>query len=229
MLGSKTVIEKVVSMMIFAHGVSSRTGFGVGGGGSFLSLYGAESKTSTDVNSNSAGSSLVTNNSANITAGRDVVMVGANVNAGGDLGVKAGRDVNILAGENTTYSAVEKKSQAFGLGAVVSLEKIDLFAGYQAVRSGTAERASTARPSVLTAGKDMTVTAGSNVNVEAGRFAAGNDLTMTAGNDVNLLQGENARSVSSYKSLLRAGLSLTLGVWPGSIRCSANVRTSATD
>jgi hypothetical protein len=40
MLSNATAFEKVVNMMIFAHGVSSRTGFGVGGGGSFLSLYG---------------------------------------------------------------------------------------------------------------------------------------------------------------------------------------------
>jgi filamentous hemagglutinin len=189
---------------------SSRTGFGIGGGGDFLSFYGTESKKQTNVNSNSAGSQMATNNSATVTAGRDVVMVGANVRAGGDLGVSAGRDVNILAGENTTYSNTDKKTQAAGVGALFSLEKIDLFAGYQTTASGRTERSSTAQSSVLAAGGDMNVSAGNNINVEAGKFAAGNDLNMTAANDLNLLQGEDTRSASEYKSRLRAGLNLTL-------------------
>jgi hypothetical protein len=36
----------------------------------------------------------------------------------------------------------------------------------------------------------MNLSAGNNINVEAGKFAAGNDVNMTAANDLNLLQGE---------------------------------------
>ncbi|MDR2573123.1 MAG: hemagglutinin repeat-containing protein, partial [Desulfovibrio sp.] len=188
---------------------SSQTGLGLGGGGDFLSFYGTQSRKQTSVNSNSAGSQVVTNNSAQISAGRDVVMVSGQVLAGNDLGVNAGRDVNILAGENTTWSSLEKKSQGVGLGALISLEKIDFFAGYQNKASGVTERASTAQSSVLASGNNINVSAGNNINVEAGKFTAGNDVNMGAGRDINLLQGENVQSVSEYKSQLRVGLNLT--------------------
>ncbi|MDR2801258.1 MAG: hemagglutinin repeat-containing protein [Desulfovibrio sp.] len=189
---------------------SSRTGFGLGGGGSFLSFYGTESKKQSSMSSASAGSQVATNSGVSIAAGRDVVMVGARVAAGGDLGVSAGRDLNVLAGENTTYSASEKKSQGFGVGALLSLEKIDLFAGYQTMASGLRERSRTVSASALSAGNDVNLQAGNNINVEAGRLAAGHDVSLQAGNDVNLLQGEDVRQADAYKSQLRAGLNLTL-------------------
>ena len=187
-----------------------QTGFGLGGGGSFASIYGTEGKKEQSAGSTSKGSALAAGQDITLTASRDAAIVGSSLSAGNNVTINAGRDANILGGANTSSHSKEKFASGFGVEGILGLDKTSFFMGYQETAKGNAKANTQNAASQITANNDITVNAGQNVNMSGSRLAAAQDLNMAAGKDINLLQATDTASASAYEKTLRAGLSLTL-------------------
>ncbi|WP_312998182.1 hemagglutinin repeat-containing protein [Leclercia sp.] len=119
-------------------------------------------------------SSITATDGLAMRAGQDINITGANVAAGGSLGMAAGNDINITANEITQS---ERRSPR---------------------NSATTETASvTQQRSTLTAGDDLTLLAGNDLNARAAAIAAEGDVGIQAGRDLNLLAEATSESTSS--------------------------------
>lgn len=119
-------------------------------------------------------SSITATDGLVMRAGQDINITGANVAAGGSLGMAAGNDINITANEITQS---ERRSPR---------------------NSATTETASvTQQRSTLSAGDDLTLLAGNDLNARAAAIAAEGDVGIQAGRDVNLLAEATSESASS--------------------------------
>ena len=126
------------------NGQSSRTG-------------GSEShQSSADRTTVSAGDNVA------LVAGRDVTSQAAGIAAEGNVGIQAGRDVNLLAEESVTGSSSHSKKKTV----------ID-----ESVRQQGTEIASSG---------NTTIIAGRDLNAEAAQVTASGDIGVAAGRDVNL-------------------------------------------
>jgi len=127
------------------------------GNGQTTRTGGIEShQSSTDRTTISAGDNVT------LVAGRDVTSQAAGLAAEGNVGILAGRDVNLLAEESVTGSSSHSKKKTV----------ID-----ESVRQQGTEIAS---------GGNTTIIAGRDVNSEAAQVTASGDIGVAAGRDVNL-------------------------------------------
>ena len=119
-------------------------------------------------------SSITATDGLVMRAGQDINIAGANVAAGGSLGMAAGNDINITANEITQSEHRSPRNSA------------------------TTETASvTQQRSTLSAGDDLTLLAGNDLNARAAAIAAEGDVGIQAGRDLNLLAEATSESASS--------------------------------
>lgn len=173
-----------------------------------------------------AGNDLTINTSKteggglSIDGGRDVTVIGSQLNAGNDLLVGATGDVAILSGveEHGSYS---KKTKSGFLGMSKS--------GKSQLKTSATQVASE-----LEAGNDVVIAAGNDVRLRASTTEAGNDVELRAGlvndtGDINLVSAnDEAYSRSeSYKKKFglsasdAAGLAVGTPSWGGDIAISS--------
>ncbi|WP_410374631.1 hemagglutinin repeat-containing protein [Citrobacter freundii complex sp. CFNIH2] len=134
--------------------------------------------------------------SLTMEAGRDINITGAEVTAGGSLGMFAGNDINIAA------NPLSESDSRHGWR-------------YEASNSRTTQQGST-----VSAGGNLLMTADKNLNVTASSVSAGNSALLSAGNDLNLnaaREGESHRNGNTESheshaavSTVTAGNNLTL-------------------
>ncbi|HCB3236327.1 hemagglutinin repeat-containing protein [Citrobacter amalonaticus] len=135
-------------------------------------------------------------NSLTMEAGKDINITGAEVTAGGSLGMFAGNDINIAA------NPLSESDSRHGWR-------------YEASNSRTTQQGST-----VSAGGNLLMTADKNLNVTASSVSAGNSALLSAGNDLNLnaaREGESHRNGNTENheshaavSTVTAGNNLTL-------------------
>lgn len=124
----------------------------------------------------SAGDSLV------LKAGQDINAHAAGLAAEGNVGIQAGRDVNLLAEETVTGSSSHAKKKTV----------ID-----ESVRQQGTEIAS---------GGNTTIIAGRDVNSEAAQVTASGDIGVAAGRDVNLTTATESDYHYQEKTKTKKGL-----------------------
>ncbi|WP_375677612.1 hemagglutinin repeat-containing protein, partial [Bartonella sp. AS69XJJH] len=97
-----------------SHSETHETGFGVGSGKGFVSIYGSEGKTENEESFEHQGSSLNADGTINITAKKkDVKIVGSDL-SGENVNLTAARDVNVLVGHNSHSSSSKEERSGFG-------------------------------------------------------------------------------------------------------------------
>ncbi|WP_455907075.1 hemagglutinin repeat-containing protein [Raoultella terrigena] len=141
---AQLVAGKDLNLNAAGNGQSSRTG-------------GSEShQSSADRTTVSAGDNVT------LVAGRDVTSQAAGIAAEGNVGIQAGRDVNLLAEESVTGSSSHSKKKTVIDGSVRQQ-------GTEIASSG-----------------NTTIIAGRDVNSEAAQVTTSGDIGVAAGRDVNL-------------------------------------------
>ncbi|WP_167401035.1 hemagglutinin repeat-containing protein [Achromobacter spanius] len=138
------------------------------------------------------GSSIAADGNVTLIAGQDVNARAADVTAGEQLAVGAGRDINLIAGvqSGSAYDETHYKTKGF-LSSKTTHTKTA--SDWEQALSTTF----TGDTAVLMAGRDLTV-AGSNVGAQK-------DLVMSADRDVNILAGQNAEDSYDYKMVKKSG------------------------
>ncbi|MGW9064026.1 hemagglutinin repeat-containing protein [Achromobacter animicus] len=142
--------------------------------------------------SSEVGSSIAADGNLTLIAEQDVNARAADVTAGEQLAVGAGRDINLTAGVQTgsAYDETHYKTKGF-MSSKTTHTKTARDWEQSLATTFTGDTA------VLMAGRDLNVS-GSNVGAQK-------DLVMSAERDVNILPGQNAQDGYDYKMVKKSG------------------------
>ncbi|WP_407865921.1 hemagglutinin repeat-containing protein [Phyllobacterium phragmitis] len=191
---------------------SKKSGLGVGSGGGFLSLWGKEGREKDYDATLNAGSSLSAGTDVNIKArDSDVNVIGSDVEAGRDIALDAARDVNITPGAEAYASHEKEEKSGFGIQFGSSGSGFSVGIGAKKTKDELNEGAATNAGSRLQAGRDITINAGRDANLQAAEVAADRDVAITAERDVNLLAAQDKSNYEAIHEELFAGVTVAVG------------------
>ncbi|OAE60629.1 hypothetical protein A7J67_25595 [Achromobacter xylosoxidans] len=153
--------------------------------------------------SSEVGSSIAADGNVTLIAGQDVNARAADVTAGEQLAVGAGRDINLMPGVQTgsAYDESHYTKKGFMSSKTTHIKKaVDWEQSLATTFTGDT--------AVLMAGRDLNVS-GSNVGAQM-------DLVLSAERDVNILAGQNAQDSYDYKMVKKSGFGAMGGLSYGS-------------
>ncbi|MCB4361155.1 hemagglutinin repeat-containing protein [Quatrionicoccus australiensis] len=222
----------------------SSTSTGVGASGSSVSVNNTtKTETVKTTTGTSVASSITSGGDTRLAAGETLTVRGSDIAAAGDLDVK-GKDVQVLAGQNTFDQTIDTKTTTVGLSVGVDVSAIskgiDMVKGdkpsaadvaklgaqaygAQGVSVGvnmttttthSEESNSTARVSTFSSGGATKVTAQNIATFEGTQVNAGGDIKVTA-TDINMVAARNTSSYTSESNT--TGLSVSLPTDPSAL------------
>ncbi len=152
-----------------------------------------------------------------ILAGRDVTAQAADVTAQGDIGVAAGRDVNLTTATESDYRYREQTKTSSGFLSKKTTHTIE-------EESATREKGS------LLSGDNVTVSAGNNLRVLGSAVAGDGDVALSAGNNVDIVAATNTDTSWRFKETKKSGLMGTggIGFTIGSSKSTHDLREQGT-
>lgn len=161
------------------------------------------------MHSNTAIGSSFSGANVNMKAGQDLNIVGSDVNASGNAVLSAGSNVNIVsAAQETSNDVSYSRVTHGGITPKPGDASFDVMRAHDMTGSVQTQ---TERDSNVTAGGNLTVTAGKDVNVYASNLTAGSDLALT-GQNVNVVSGTEYNSTSLGVSDRRQSVAPTAAV-----------------
>jgi filamentous hemagglutinin len=207
----------------WSHSESKKSGFNfgniiltglTGGLNTFFSntgaFYSATAERSRNTRATSAPSFISAGRNLTVSAGRDAGVIGSHVSAGNDLNVAAARDVNILPGRESFTSEYRKSTTQAGIWGSLGASGLSLFAGMKSATRGVDRAGDYTAGSSLSAGRDVTIAAGRDVNQTGSRIVAGRDAIIDAGRDWNMLAGYDHESLHQYVKTVEAGVTASI-------------------
>ncbi len=175
-------------------------------------LFNSTEQSSSTYKIEQVKSELSSGGNLSIKAGKDITLAGTDASAKGGVALDAGGDVNVVERENKEYSYSQKKSE--GLFVAGGLY------GSETVTTQTEKTRSVG--SGITAGKDVTISAGKTVTVRGSDVNAKGDIEVAA-EDVQVLAATNTDRKSTTRQTTTV-LSIT-GL--GDVKASADANASA--
>ncbi|EJF96781.1 filamentous hemagglutinin family domain-containing protein [Bartonella vinsonii subsp. arupensis Pm136co] len=195
-----------------SHSEEHESGFGVGSGKGFVSIYGSEGKTQNEESFEHQGSSLNADGTINITATKkDVTIVGSDV-AGENVNLTAARDVNVLVGQNSHQSSSKEEREGFGIQFEKSSSSASVGVGIASAKDTGDQKETTSVQSHITAKNDVQITAGNDVTMQAADVLADRDLNIDAGNTITLSESHDISNTQETHEKSFAGVTTTVNV-----------------
>ncbi|EOC0865877.1 hemagglutinin repeat-containing protein [Cronobacter muytjensii] len=189
-LGSTATISAQDSLALQAGKNITLTGANLASGGDLLmNAWGDIAVNANQVN-DAYGQSGFRNNTN--TSRSSVTYQGSSISAGGNLGIKAGDNLRVAASDIKAGG-----SAALAAGGDLSLDALQTSKNS---RNGKRETHSTGLDrTTVSAGDNLTLSAGRDINAHAAALAAENNIGIQAGRDVNL-EAEATTAGDSYRS-----------------------------
>ncbi|WP_407830040.1 hemagglutinin repeat-containing protein [Trabulsiella odontotermitis] len=145
------------------------------------------------------GTEIASGNDALIIAGRDVNTEASSVTTQGDIGVNAGRDVNLTTATESNYHYKEEKKTSGGFLSKKTTHTIE-------------EDSATREAGSLLSGNSVTVSAGNDLKVKGSDVVADQDVSLSAGNNVDISAATNTDTSWRFKETKKSGLMGTGGI-----------------
>ncbi|WP_375702957.1 hemagglutinin repeat-containing protein, partial [Bartonella sp. AA131HXZ] len=195
-----------------SHSETHETGFGVGSGKGFVSIYGSEGKTENEESFEHQGSSLNADGTINITAKKkDVTIVGSDL-AGENVNLTAAHDVNVLVGHNSHKSNSVEEREGFGFQFEKSNSGASLGVGIASAKDTGDQWETTSTQSHITARQDVQITADNDVNMQAAIVSANRDVNIDAGNNITLSESYDTSNAKEKHEKSFAGVTGSVNV-----------------
>ena len=177
----------------------------------------AKKKTAIDESVRQQGTEIASGGNTVILAGRDVTTQAAGVTAQGDIGVAAGRDINLTTATESDYRYREQTKTSSGFLSKKTTHTIE-------EESATREKGS------LLSGDNVTVSAGNNLRVLGSAVAGDGDVALSAGNNVDIVAATNTDTAWRFKETKKSGLMGTggIGFTIGSSKSTHDLREQGT-
>lgn len=139
------------------------------------------------------GTEIASGANTQILAGRDVTAEAAQVTAKGDIGVAAGRDVNLNTATESDYHYKEQTKTKKGFLSKKTTHTIE-------------ENSATRESGSLLSGDNVQVVAGNNLLVNGSAVAGDGDVKLKAGNNVDIVAATNSDTSWRFKEEKKSGL-----------------------
>ena len=177
----------------------------------------AKKKTAIDESVRQQGTEIASGGNTVILAGRDVTAQAADVTAQGDIGVAAGRDINLTTATESDYRYRKQTKTSSGFLSKKTTHTIE-------EESATREKGS------LLSGDNVTVSAGNNLRVLGSAVAGDGDVALSAGNNVDIVAATNTDTSWRFKETKKSGLMGTggIGFTIGSSKSTHDLREQGT-
>lgn len=177
----------------------------------------AKKKTAIDESVRQQGTEIASGGNTVILAGRDVTAQAADVTAQGDIGVAAGRDINLTTATESDYRYREQTKTSSGFLSKKTTHTIE-------EESATREKGS------LLSGDNVTVSAGNNLRLLGSAVAGDGDVALSAGNNVDIVAATNTDTAWRFKETKKSGLMGTggIGFTIGSSKSTHDLREQGT-
>lgn len=163
------------------------------------------------------GTEIASGANTQILAGRDVTTEAAQVTAKGDIGVAAGRDVNLNTATESDYHYKEQTKTKKGFLSKKTTHTIE-------------ENSATRESGSLLSGDNVQVVAGNNLLVSGSAIAGDGDVQLKAGNNVDIVAATNTDTSWRFKEEKKSGLmgSGGIGFTIGSSKSTHDLREKGT-
>ncbi|WP_438286718.1 hemagglutinin repeat-containing protein [Enterobacter asburiae] len=163
------------------------------------------------------GTEIASGANTQILAGRDVTTEAAQVTAKGDIGVAAGRDVNLDTATESDYHYKEQTKTKKGFLSKKTTHTIE-------------ENSATRESGSLLSGDNVQVVAGNNLLVNGSAVAGDGDVQLKAGNNVDIVAATNSDTSWRFKEEKKSGLmgSGGIGFTIGSSKSTHDLREKGT-
>lgn len=163
------------------------------------------------------GTEIASGANTQILAGRDVTTEAAQVTAKGDIGVAAGRDVNLNTATESDYHYKEQTKTKKGFLSKKTTHTIE-------------EDSATLESGSLLSGDNVQVVAGNNLLVNGSAVAGDGDVQLKAGNNVDVVAATNSDTSWRFKEEKKSGLmgSGGIGFTIGSSKSTHDLREKGT-
>ena len=163
------------------------------------------------------GTEIASGANTQILAGRDVTTEAAQVTAKGDIGVAAGRDVNLNTATESDYHYKEQTKTKKGFLSKKTTHTIE-------------ENSATRESGSLLSGDNVQVVAGNNLLVNGSAVAGDGDVKLKVGNNVDIVAATNSDTSWRFKEEKKSGLmgSGGIGFTIGSSKSTHDLREKGT-
>lgn len=188
--------------------MQKKSGFGLFATGGGVDFYHASKTTLTTSEAHNVASSLTAGGNIAVKARRDVDIIGSVVNAQGFASLEAGRDVNVGPGQDGSGYAFSRKEKGFGIKFSGGEGGFSINQGYHASSQYRAYDRVSVAPSILYGGKGVSVKGGRDVTLVAANVTSKGHVDLDAGRDLKLLAGANRESSYQSSKEVFAGISL---------------------
>lgn len=196
-----------------SHSEKSETGFGVGSGKGFVSIFGSESKTENEESFEHQGSSLNGKNITITVTKEDVNVVGSNfIAASEDIKLSAAHDVNVSLGQNSRSTNSKEERSGFGFQFEKNSTGVSVGIGVGGAKDKGGQWETTNTPSNFHAGNDVQINAGNDVNLQATNVSANRDVNIDAGNNITLSESHDTTNAQEKHEKFFAGVTGSVNV-----------------
>ncbi len=190
---------------------SKKSGLFAGSGGGFFSLWGKNEKEKSQATELNSGTRVTGGTDVTLKArDTDVNIIGSSIMTGRDLTLEAARDVNVTPGAESSASLEKQRRSGFGFSFSSGDGSVSIGLGYGKSLDQTQQSSETNAKSVLFAGRDVSVSADRDANLQAAKATAAGSVTIDAKNNVNLLSAIDTTNYEHIHQELFAGISLNL-------------------
>ncbi|MDD7998313.1 hemagglutinin repeat-containing protein [Kosakonia radicincitans] len=155
--------------------------------------YKASKKTVINEQVRQQGTEIASGTDTTIIAGRDMNAEAAQVTAQGDIGVQAGRDVNLTTATESDYHYKEETKTKKGFLKKNTTHTIS-------------EQSATREASTLLSGDNVTVKSGNDLLVKGSAVVGDGDVTLSAAHNVDITAATNTDSNWQFKEKKKSGL-----------------------
>ncbi|MBX8561209.1 hemagglutinin repeat-containing protein, partial [Pseudomonas cichorii] len=157
----------------------------------------------------SRSSTLNAGNDVNMTAGNDVTVKGAQLQAGRDINIK-GRDITLdVAKDSISQESSQSESWGGIHGGTSGGFKLGIGGSYGVASEDGTYGSSTATQAA--AGRDINLDASNDINLVGTQVTAGRDIDLNAGNDLNIRSAQNESNSESDRHSGGGEVGLTFG------------------
>ncbi|ELY2498019.1 hemagglutinin repeat-containing protein [Cronobacter muytjensii] len=155
--------------------------------------YRSKKKTTINESVRQQGTELASGGNAVIVAGRDMNAEAAQATAKGDIGVTAGRDINLATATESDYRYKEKTTVKKGFLKKTTTHTVS-------------EQSATREAGTLLSGDNVTLKAGEDVLVKGSAVAGDGNVALSAGKNVEIVAATNTDANWQLKEKKKSGL-----------------------
>ncbi|WP_144754693.1 hemagglutinin repeat-containing protein [Bartonella saheliensis] len=195
-----------------SHSETHETGFGVGSGKGFVSIYGSEGKTENEESFEHQGSSFNGKNITITATKEDVNVVGSDFNAEEKINVSAAHDINVLPGHNSHSVNSKEERTGFGIQFDKNRSGVSVGIGVGGAKDKGDQWEKTNTASNFHAGNDANFNAGNDANFQAANVSADRDVNIDASNNITLSESYDTSNAKEKHEKFFAGVTGSVNI-----------------